>query len=180
MVNDSNTTINQSKYTMRTAEFNLLFKTYEGYFRKVARFMTRNQYDSEDLFQESLLKMYSRFDQFKQGTNFKNWGHTVIKNTFINWLRKNKLKRTTNIDEGIPNINLALSESNAGELNLLKEEIDSAIDNIGEAYKESILLLIKGYSYEEISKKTHTPIGTVKSRIHLGRKQLKSLLKSHI
>ncbi len=151
------------------------FKSHDSHLLNVARYLTKNYIDAEELFQEATAKMYTKFYQFKPGTNFKAWGSTIIRNTFINNLRSKKRISATPIDEYSHVTDLGFAHNEAIS-SLTENEIYGLIGKLPEKYKAVILLLIEGYSYKEIAKELDIPIGTVKSNIFLARKELKSAL----
>ena len=145
---------------------------------KVASYFTSNRADAEELLQESLVKMYSKFYQYRADSNFKAWASTIIRNTFINHYRKRKRYSSVPVED-VSNIASLGYELNGGEMNLTHDEVSVELDKLPKKYKQVINYLIDGYSYKEIAKKIGIPIGTVKSQIFIARKQLKSQLNQH-
>ncbi len=142
---------------------------------KVASYFTRNREDAEELLQESLVKMYTKFYQYRPDSNFKAWASTIIRNTFINQYRKGKKYSAVSVED-VSNIASLGYSQNGGESNLTYEEVSNELENLPTKYKKVIKFLIDGYSYKEIADELDIPIGTVKSQIFIARKQLKSQL----
>lgn len=150
--------------------------------------MTRNPQDAEDLVQETYLKAYRAFDTFKPGTNLKAWLYRIMTNTYINVYRKRKRRPVEAPTEEITDYQLYTTSSHdstgleSAEVqaldNLPNEDIVNALNELSDDYRMVVYLAdIEGLAYKEIADVMDTPIGTVMSRLHRGRKQLRSLLK---
>ena len=170
-------------------EFDILFLENINGLYSLALRMTRNQFDAEDLVQETALKAFRYFDKFDPGTNFRAWIYRILTNNFINYYRKNK-KRPDEME--IDSVSFKLKEegenywdrlddrnNNYDYLDLFDDEINAAIDKLPDEYKIVVLLSdVENLSYKEIAAIIRHPIGTVMSRLHRGRKMLqKSLAK---
>lgn len=150
--------------------------------------LTYNEEDARDLVQDTFMKSYKSIDSYAEGTNAKAWLFKILKNAYINEYRK-KSKRPTEVDfEDF----LAYLEkddlTNAGAQdfrmdmyqNLIGDEVTIAINSLPVDFKTVILLCdIEGFTYEEISKITDIPIGTVRSRLHRGRRMLREKLRKY-
>ncbi len=139
--------------------------------------LTHNVDDAQDLYQETLYKALSNEDKFNKNTNLKAWLFTIMKNIFINNYRKLVKKREVygNVAD-----KLAVSKNsnvNKGYANLRLSEINRAIDDLSEIYRVPFQMYYAGFKYQEIADELNEPLGTIKSRIHLARKQLKSVLE---
>ena len=135
---------------------------------------------AEDLVQETLLKALLNKDKFKAGTNLKAWLYTIMRNTFIN--NYNKItKRSSNIDSTeyfqYFNTDENYITHNGATTDFVVRDINEAIASLGTDYRTPFMMYYIGYKYLEIAEKLQIPIGTVKNRIHIARKELKQALK---
>jgi RNA polymerase sigma-70 factor (ECF subfamily) len=147
--------------------------------------MTLDQTEAEDLVQETYLKAFRFFDKFEQGTNCKAWLFRIMKNSYINRYRKEqKSPEIVDYDsveefyytirsERADSSNLAESLFN----NILDDEVTVAIERLPEDFRTVVILCdIEGFTYEEIAEFVDCPVGTVRSRLHRGRKLLRDRL----
>ncbi|MFM1914248.1 MAG: hypothetical protein RIR51_2101 [Bacteroidota bacterium] len=143
--------------------------------------LTRDQDDAKDLVQDTLVKAYSNREKFEDGTNLKAWLFTIMKNTFITQYQR-MVRRKTFIDttENLHFINstTAIQENDANN-QFLREDLKKSLKRLDAIYRIPFLLFFKGYKYHEISEELDLPIGTVKNRIHIARKELKDALKMY-
>jgi RNA polymerase sigma-70 factor (ECF subfamily) len=151
--------------------------------------MTRNPADAEDVLQEALLKAYRGYHTFKAGTNLKAWLYRILTNTYINKYRKDK-RRPDEVELGeLQDLYLyrRLGDRDIGgaefsaEMEALDrfvdEDIKQALEDLPEIFRIPVLLAdVEGFSYKEIAEIMDTPIGTVMSRLHRGRKALQRAL----
>ncbi len=147
--------------------------------------MTGDPEDANDLVQETYMKAYRFFDSFEKGTNCKAWLFRILKNSYINRYRKES-KEPDKVDydeikEFYHTVKHSSLDSNDmqekwyGEL--LDDEISRALDSLPEDFREVVQLCdIEGFTYEEIANMVDCPIGTVRSRLHRGRKILREKL----
>jgi RNA polymerase sigma-70 factor (ECF subfamily) len=148
--------------------------------------LTRNAADAEDLLQETFLRAYRGFHQFKEGTNLKAWLYRILTNTFINSYRKKQREPQTVSDDEIEDWYLysRLAEDSAepsAETSVIEalpdEDVQEALSSLPEQFRIAVLLAdVEGFSYKEIAEITGVPIGTVMSRLHRGRKALEKRL----
>jgi len=153
--------------------------------------MTRNPSDAADLVQETYMKAYSAFGQYQQGTNLKAWLYRIQTNTFINLYRKNQRSPYQGTIDELEDWQLGNAESitqprsnRSAEAEAIDHLPDSAVKDALQAIPEDFRLAVyfadvEGFSYQEIADIMKTPVGTVMSRLHRGRRLLRELLTDY-
>ena len=147
--------------------------------------MTNNIADAEDLLQETYLKAYRFWDSYEQGTNIRAWLFRILKNSYINRYRKQSREPDT-VDYDEVEGFFASVRDRGGEStdlqekifsNLLDDDVTQAIAKLPEEFRTIVILSdIEGLTYEEIAEFVDIPLGTVRSRLHRGRKLLRASL----
>jgi RNA polymerase sigma-70 factor (ECF subfamily) len=153
--------------------------------------MTKNPSDAADLVQETFVKAYTAFGQFQQGTNLKAWLYRIQTNTFINNYRKNQRNPYQGTIDDLEDWQLGGAESvtqhtstRSAEAEAIDHLPDSAVKDALQSIPEDFRLAVyfadvEGFSYQEIADIMKTPVGTVMSRLHRGRRLLRGLLAEY-
>ena len=173
----------------RTKRFERDALQYMNQLYAAAMRYTRNPEDAQDLVQDTYAKAYTSFHQFEPGTNLKAWLYRVLTTTFINNYRKDQRRPQTS-DSELEDWQLAEASSHTSDQgkstedvvleNLPDSDIKNALAQIPEEFRMVVYLAdVEGFSYKEIAEIVGVPTGTVMSRLHRGRKQLRDKLTDY-
>lgn len=166
---------------MTDQQFNQHVQETKAVFSSVAFKFTSDWQDAQDLMQETLMRVYRSRNSFEEGTNFRNWGLMIMRNTFINEYRKRKVRG--NLMHPVELTDMTekdeVSSNNSGENRLFATEIINAIEGLGKLYSVPFSMFYQGFGYQEIGNHLNLPVGTVKSRIFTARRKLKLRLRQY-
>jgi RNA polymerase sigma factor (sigma-70 family) len=143
----------------------------------LARWLTRNEHDAQDIVQESYMRAYKFFDSFRMG-NARPWLLKIVRNTSYTWLQQNRPRDlTANIDDSLD----IESKDPSPEAQLLRTDeagrVRQALEDLPVEFREVMIMReLEELSYKEIAEVTATPVGTVMSRLARGRKRLQQSL----
>ena len=174
----------------RTARFERDALPYLDQLYGAALRMTRNPADAEDLVQETFVKAFAAFASFTEGTNLKAWLFRILTNSFINTYRKKQRQPYQTGTDDLDDWQMQHTQAYAtGQLRSAEAEaldrlpnavINDALAQVPEDFRVAVYLAdVEGFSYKEIADIMDTPIGTVMSRLHRGRKLLRGLLEDY-
>jgi RNA polymerase sigma-70 factor (ECF subfamily) len=137
--------------------------------RALARLLTRNAAEADDLLQDSLVKALANIDRFEPGTNLRAWLFTILRNTFYNSMR-----RRQNEKMAIQSLSRHAVEQGANqEWRVQIGEVESDIGSLPDEQREAIILVgAVGLSYEEAAEICQCALGTIKSRVYRAREKL--------
>lgn len=164
---------------MDTIMFNQLQEITQT-LRAFALKLTGSVADADDLYQDTALRIMANADKYRQGTNFKAWAITIMRNIFINNYRK-RVRRGTILDE-TPNQYFLNSGDNAvsngGEEKVAYKDLLKMVSTLPEDFKRPFWMAYQGYKYDEIAEQLEAPLGTIKSRIFFARKRLQKMYEA--
>ena len=170
-------------------EFDALVQRYHKQAYNIAYRMAGNHADAEDLTQEAFIRAFRFFGQYRRELPFDSWLYKIMSNVFIDGLRRKPKARIRSLDQPVVTddgeAQFEIADTAVGpEETLLSSEMDSriqaALDTLPEAFRLAVIYAdVEGLSYEEIAEATNANIGTVRSRLHRGRRMLRSKLEKY-
>jgi len=170
-------------------EFDSLVERYHKQAYNIAYRMAGNHADAEDLTQEAFIRAFRFFGQYRRELPFDSWLYKIMSNVFIDRLRRKPKVKLRSLDQpvvtedGEAQFDVADPSAGPEDVILSKEmdgRIQAALDTLPEAFRMTVIYAdIEGLSYEEIAEATKTNIGTVRSRLHRGRRLLRDKLKKY-
>ncbi len=149
---------------------------------------TRNPADAEDLVQETMAKAYRSFHQYRPGTNLRAWLYRVLHTTYVSMYRKAQRRPQESPQEEIDDFSFydQLTQAGGGSAEravldaITDDVVKQALADLPEPFRVAVYLAdVEGFAYKEIAEIMDTPIGTVMSRLHRGRKALHRALASY-
>lgn len=160
-------------FIMASASFLNNLTALQANLLNFAYMLTNNRDDAHDLLQDTMLKALDNEEKYAEGTNFKGWLFTIMRNTFINNYRRG-VRNATVVDttDNLYLLNLGESTIESPEESYSATEISKAINEFSDEYRIPFSMHLQGYKYNEIAEKMNLPLGTVKSRIFFARKKL--------
>ena len=157
-------------------EFVELYQQNEAALQNFAYKLTHNRSGAKDLVQETALKAFRAFRNFRKGTSFKSWTFTILKNTFISDYRKRMRRPTIHNEPADVEFALKQHTENKALSTFQVNYINQSMQLLSYKSRMPLELYIQGYQYNEIADMLNIPIGTVKSRINYGRTKMKKIL----
>lgn len=136
--------------------------------------LTEDREDALDLVQETSFKALKNRNRLHNNDHIRAWLYTILKNTYINYLRSSHYRQLSHDSDELNNYAVQSSGTDGAPYDQLqKKELYEIIAMLPGNYEKPIRMFLSGYSYKEIAQRMDIPIGTVKSRIHLGKKQIR-------
>ncbi len=147
---------------------------------------THDPTEAQDVVQETVAKAYQSFHQFQQGTNLRAWLYRILHTTYISMYRKKQRRPQEALQESIDDFSF-YDEARTGDSaeyevleTITDEQVKEALADLPEAFRMAVYLAdVEGFAYKEIAEIMDTPIGTVMSRLHRGRKALQKALRDY-
>jgi RNA polymerase sigma-70 factor (ECF subfamily) len=150
---------------------------------------TKNTHDAQDLVQDTYAKAFTSFHQFEPGTNLKAWLYRILTTTFINNYRKDQRRPQISAGE-VEDWQIADASSHTSDqgksaedealAGIADKDVKEALSAMPEEFRIAVYLSdVEGFSYKEIAEITNVPTGTVMSRLHRGRKLLRTSLATY-
>lgn len=161
--------------TMASVKFQSNLMNLQSNMLNFAYMLTGNRDDAYDLLQDCTLKALDNADKYSEGTNFKGWVFTIMRNIFINnYRRQSRAATVVDTSDNLYLLNLNESVADGPESSYTVNEITAAINEFPDEYRIPFSMHVAGYKYDEIADHMSLPLGTVKSRIFFARKKLQA------
>jgi RNA polymerase sigma-70 factor, ECF subfamily len=184
-VGSARMTTNTEGFDFETDALSFMDQLYAAALR-----MTRNGADAEDLVQETYAKAFAAEDKFTPGTNLKAWLYRIQTNAFINTYRKKQREPKRTDAESVEDWQLAAAAehqssglASAEQLALDSigdDDVRNALAELSDDFRMAVFLSdVEGFAYKEIAEIMDTPVGTVMSRLHRGRRMLREKLRDY-
>ena len=161
---------------MERKKFEKLLKICQDECYRHALRLTKDENDAKDLMQETMTRAFIYKEKFQEGTNFKAWIYTIMKNLFLN--QKSKQKRIpVALDIQNPDESYFVEDksvANSGLRKLIESDLEAEIHSIDSKFGQTFNMYFQGWQYQEIAERMRIPLGTVKNRIHVARKLLQN------
>jgi RNA polymerase sigma factor (sigma-70 family) len=161
-----------------TLDWNDIVAEHSARVYRLAYRLTGNRHDAEDLTQDVFIRVFRSLDTYEPG-NFPGWLHRITTNLFLDRVRRKSRLRMDGFGEGAEDRLLShevLPESAVHDANF-DPDIENALASLSDEFRVAVVLCdIEGLSYEEIADVLGIKLGTVRSRIHRGRTQLRETL----
>jgi RNA polymerase sigma factor (sigma-70 family) len=160
-----------------TSQFTELLAINSKNLKTLSYYLTKNQNDANDLYQETIVKILNNEGRFSQNTNFKAWAQTIMRNTFINYHRGMR-KATFSVDSGDMQNGMYDNRlaHNDGENNIRLENLMNVINTLDERKRSIFLTYTKGYSYEEMVEMYQLNIQNLRGIVFSARQELQGKL----
>jgi len=174
----------------RRARFDLVINEYMQPLYGNALRLTGNPHDAADLVQATFERAFRAFHQYRPGTNLKAWLFRIQSNAFINEYRKKQRQPRLADSDSVEDWQMHQAESHTSTglqsaedtllASLPDDAIKAALDELSDDYRQAVLLAdVEGLRYREIAEIMDTPVGTVMSRLHRGRRLLRIALEDY-
>ncbi len=139
--------------------------------------LTEDQEDAMDLVQETSYKALKNRTRLHNDEHIRAWLYTILKNTYINFLRSSHHRQLIHDTDELNHYSPQTGDPQEGQPDeqLIKKELHELVKLLPGVYSTPIHMILNGYSYKEIAEQMNIPIGTVKSRIHLGKKRIRQI-----
>tara|TARA_B110000037_G_scaffold152219_2_gene171605 strand:- start:14522 stop:15010 length:489 start_codon:yes stop_codon:yes gene_type:complete len=161
---------------MTASDFQAQIVNLNDYINGFAMKYTRNRDNAMDLAQETILRAFLNHEKFRTNTNLKGWLKIMMRNIFINGVRK-KSNQMIHCDSDSYRMQVGESDEFTPIDQMMEGQIITEIQALNDDLRKPFELYLEGYKYKEIAEQLEIPIGTVKSRVFQARKKLAKRVK---